>query len=84
MQCSLIVDACRHAWNGYLQDARGYDALMPVSKKGHNWYSSSLLMTPVDAFDTFYLLKMKPEADEAKEMIFKELSFKNIWFPINE
>ena len=61
---------------GYLQDARGYDALMPVSKKGQNWYSSSLLMTPVDAFDTFYLLKMKPEADEAKEMIFKELSFK--------
>jgi mannosidase alpha-like ER degradation enhancer 2 len=76
MQCNIIVDACRHAWNGYLKNASGYDALMPLSKKGHNWYSSSLLMTPVDAFDSFYLLKMKPEANAAKEMIFKGLSFK--------
>jgi mannosidase alpha-like ER degradation enhancer 2 len=75
-QCNTIVDACRHAWDGYMKDAKGFDALMPLSKKGHNWYKSSLLMTPVDAFDTFYLLKMKKEADEAKDMIFKDLSFK--------
>ncbi len=76
LQCDLIVDACRHAWQGYLKDANGYDALMPISKKGKNWYSSSLLMTPVDAFDTFYLLKMKAEADEAKSLVFKDLSFR--------
>jgi mannosidase alpha-like ER degradation enhancer 2 len=76
LQCDIIVDACRHAWNGYVKDARGYDALMPISKKGKNWYPSSLLMTPVDAFDTFYLLRMKHEADEAKELIFKDLSFR--------
>ena len=76
LQCNIIVDACRHAWEGYIQDANGYDALMPISKKGQNWYSSSLLMTPVDAFDTFYLLKMKHEADEAKDLIFKDLNFR--------
>jgi mannosidase alpha-like ER degradation enhancer 2 len=75
LQCDVIINACRFAWKGYKQYANGCDALMPVSKKGQNWYSSSLLMTPVDAFDTFYLLKMKHEADEAKEMIFKDLSF---------
>jgi len=76
LQCDIIIDACRHAWNGYIQDASGYDALMPISKKGKNWYSSSLIMTPVDAFDTFYLLRMKREAEEAKALIFKDLSFK--------
>jgi mannosidase alpha-like ER degradation enhancer 2 len=76
LQCDIIVDACRHAWQGYIKDANGYDALMPISKKGQNWYSFSLLMTPVDAFDTFYLLKMKHEADEAKDLIFKDLSFR--------
>jgi len=75
LQCDIIIDACRHAWKGYIHDASGYDALMPISKKGQNWYSSSLLMTPVDAFDTFYLLKMKHEADEAKAIIFEGLSF---------
>ncbi len=75
LQCELIVDACRYAWRGYKQYASGFDALMPISKKGQNWYSSSLVMTPVDAFDTFFLLKMKYEASEAKAMIFKDLSF---------
>jgi ER degradation enhancer, mannosidase alpha-like 2 len=75
LQCDKIVDACRHAWSGYKQYATGYDALMPISKKGMNWYSSSLMMTPVDAFDTFVLLKMKREAEEAKGMIFSGLSF---------
>jgi mannosidase alpha-like ER degradation enhancer 2 len=75
IQCDKIVEAARHAWNGYKQYADGYDALMPISKKGQNWYASSLLMTPVDAFDLFYLLKMRHEADEAKKMIFKGLNF---------
>jgi mannosidase alpha-like ER degradation enhancer 2 len=75
LQCDIIVDACRYAWKGYKQYANGYDALMPISRKGQNWYSSSLLMTPVDAFDTFYLLKMQTEANEAKKMIVEGLNF---------
>ncbi|MCX6243127.1 MAG: glycoside hydrolase family 47 protein [Bacteroidetes bacterium] len=74
-QCDRIVEACHHAWTGYKQYANGYDALMPISRKGMNWYSSSLMMTPVDAFDTFVLMKMKKEAEEAKALIFSGLNF---------
>lgn len=70
-----VREACRHAWSGYMKYARGYDALKPISKTGHNWYGSSLLMTPVDAFDTFILLGMKKEANEAKDLIVSNLNF---------
>jgi len=64
-----------HAWNGYKKYAWGYDALQPLSLKPHNWYKKSLLMTPVDAFDTMILMELNDEAKEAKELIFKELDF---------
>jgi len=64
-----------HAWSGYKKYAWGYDALQPLSKKPHNWYKKSLLMTPVDAFDTMILMDLTEEAKEAKELIFKELDF---------
>lgn len=75
VQSEKIVDATKFAWKGYIQYAKGYDALKPISKKGDNWYTTSLLMTPVDAFDTFTLMGLKSEADEAKEMIFSNLNF---------
>ena len=64
-----------HAWNGYKKYAWGYDALQPLSKKPHNWYKKSLLMTPVDAFDTMILMDLTEEAKETKELIFKNLDF---------
>ena len=64
-----------HAWNGYKKYAWGYDALQPLTLKPHNWYKKSLLMTPVDAFDTMILMGLTDEANEAKELIFKDLDF---------
>jgi predicted alpha-1,2-mannosidase len=64
-----------HAWNGYLAHARGYDALRPLSRTGRNWYEASLLMTPVDAFDTMLLMGLENEAALAKAMILEGLSF---------
>ena len=64
-----------HAWNGYKKYAWGYDALQPLTKKPHNWYKKSLLMTPVDAYDTMILMGLTEEANDAKELIFKELDF---------
>jgi len=75
VQCNQIKEACRHAWKGYKKYASGYDALMPISKKGHNWYRTSFLMTPMDAFDTFYLLGLKKEAREARELVISGLRF---------
>jgi hypothetical protein len=64
-----------HAWNGYKKYAWGHDALKPLSRKPHDWYKKSLLMTPVDAFDTMMLMGLKEEAAEAKQIIFERLSF---------
>ncbi len=68
-----------HAWNAYKKYAWGQDQLKPLSKTFRNWYNESLLMTPVDAFDTMVLMGLKEEAAETKELIFKNLLFnKNI------
>jgi mannosidase alpha-like ER degradation enhancer 2 len=64
-----------HAWNGYKQYAWGHDALKPLSNTYHDWYGESLLMTPVDAFDTMILMGLTKEAAEAKQLIMEKLSF---------
>lgn len=70
-----VQEGCRHAWQGYKQYAWGWDDLRPLTKDGRNWYKVSILMTPVDAFDTFIILGLKKEAAEAKELIFSKLNF---------
>ena len=68
-----------HSWNAYKKYAWGKDQLKPLSKTFRNWYDESLLMTPVDAFDTMVLMGLKEEANDTKELIFNKLSFdKNI------
>ncbi|MBK6586898.1 MAG: glycoside hydrolase family 47 protein [Acidobacteria bacterium] len=64
-----------HAWNGYKQYCWGHDDLKPLSKTCRNWYGQSILMTPVDALDSMYLLGFKKEADTTREYITKNLSF---------
>ncbi|HTH37679.1 MAG TPA: glycoside hydrolase family 47 protein, partial [Pyrinomonadaceae bacterium] len=64
-----------HAWGGYKKYAWGNDDLKPISKSFHNWYPEPLLMTPVDALDTMYLMGMKAEADKTREYITASLKF---------
>lgn len=64
-----------HSWNNYKKYAWGHDELKPLSKTYHDWYKESLLMTPVDGYDTMVLMGLKAEADEAKELILTKLSF---------
>ena len=75
VMCNKVREACQHAWKGYKEYAWGYDDLRPLTKNGRNWYKHSILMTPVDAFDTFIMLGLKTEASEAKELIFSKLNF---------
>lgn len=68
-----------HAWKTYKQYAWGHDALQPLSKLPHDWYGTSLLMTPVDAYDVMLLMGLSKEAAETKKLILDSLSFnKNI------
>lgn len=64
-----------HAWRGYRRYAWGHDDLDPLSRKPHDWYGVSLLMTPVDAYDTMLLMGLEAEAADAKRLIVGRLSF---------
>jgi mannosidase alpha-like ER degradation enhancer 2 len=63
------------SWNGYSKYAWGHDALRPISNKPEDWYSGSLLMTPVDALDTMLLMGLNQQADEARKLIDTKLNF---------
>jgi len=64
-----------YAWNAYKQHAWGHDELRPLSKGSHDWYGSSLYMTPVDALDTMILMGLTDEANKTREFIAQNLSF---------
>lgn len=76
-QMAAVKSATVHAWAGYKKFAWGKDDLEPLSKTGKNWYQHPMLMTPVDAFDTFIMLGLTKEANEAKQLILDSLSFNN-------
>ena len=70
----------RHAWRGYMRYAAGHDELRPLSRTPKDWYSDSLLMTPVDALDTLVILGLNTEARQAQELIDHRLSFDHDMF----
>lgn len=72
---SQVKEAAQHAWSGYKKYAWTMDDLQPLSKNGKNWYKHSMLMTPVDAYDTFIMLGLTKEAEEAKTIILSSLHF---------
>lgn len=76
-QVAAVRAATAHAWAGYKKYAWGKDDLQPLTKNGKNWYNHPMLMTPVDAFDTFVMLGLTKEAAEAKQLILDSLSFDN-------
>ncbi|MEO8769854.1 MAG: glycoside hydrolase family 47 protein [Ferruginibacter sp.] len=73
--CIKIKAAAQHAWQGYKQFAWEADDLKPLTKTSKLWYKNSMLMTPVDAFDTFTMMDLTDEAKEAKEVILSKLNF---------
>jgi ER degradation enhancer, mannosidase alpha-like 2 len=75
VMASRVRQAFLHAWDGYRRYAWGHDDLNPISKTPHDWYDTSLLMTPVDAFDTMVLMGLAKEAADAKRLILGRLSF---------
>lgn len=64
-----------YAWEGYRKYAWGHDALKPLSHEPFDWYSHSLLMTPVDGLDTMILMGLTPQADAARKLIDSQLDF---------
>lgn len=52
-----IINAFKHAWNGYKKFAWGHDHLKPISESYHDWFGLGL--TIVDSLDTMYLMGLK-------------------------
>ena len=70
-----VREAFLHAWTGYEQHAWGHDQLLPLSRGARDWYPASLVMTPLDAYDTMLLMGLQDEAARAKALILERLSF---------
>lgn len=70
-----VKQAFMKGWNSYMSYAKGMDAVNPIGQHGHNWYSESLLMTPVDAYSTMCLMELDDAKQQAKELIFTQLNF---------
>jgi mannosidase alpha-like ER degradation enhancer 2 len=70
-----VKAAFMHAWEGYVEYAWGHDTLKPLSGGYSDWYSSPLLMTPLDGYDTMVLMGLTQQADSAKALILDHLSF---------
>ncbi len=64
-----------HAWRAYEQFAWGHDELKPLSKTHHDWYGTSLQITPIDTLDTLVLMGLNEEADKTRNLIAEKLSF---------
>ncbi|MEM1134489.1 MAG: glycoside hydrolase family 47 protein, partial [Bacteroidota bacterium] len=54
-------------WQAYKKYAWGYDVLLPISKKGFNWYDQSLGISPYDAYSTLKVMGFDEEAKEIEE-----------------
>jgi len=74
-EAAVIREAFLHAWNGYERYAWGHDELLPLSRGHRDWHPASLLMTPVDAYDTMLLMGLTDQAARAKTLILDSLSF---------
>lgn len=70
-----VREAFLHAWSAYERHAWGHDALRPLSAGWRDWYDTTLVMTPVDAYDTMLLMGLDDEAERARELVFERLSF---------
>lgn len=62
-----VKDETLRAWQAYKEYAWGYDVLLPLSRKGYNWYEDSLGVSPYDAYSSLKVMGLDAEAKEIEE-----------------
>jgi mannosyl-oligosaccharide alpha-1,2-mannosidase len=72
---ALVVEAFKHAWEGYKNNSWGMDELMPVSGKSKNPFSG-WGATLVDSLDTMWIMGLRTEFEEGVEYV-RNLDFKS-------
>ncbi|PIO68276.1 glycosyl hydrolase family 47 [Teladorsagia circumcincta] len=68
-----VVNAFKHAWEGYRKYAWGHDQLKPISGGYSDWFDTGL--TIVDALDTAIIMGLKEEVAQGTEWIRNSLTF---------
>ena len=72
-----VVEAFKHAWEGYRKYAWGHDELRPVSRSHSEWFGVGL--TIIDSLDTMLLMNLREEFQQGREWVANSLSFeKNV------
>lgn len=69
-----MVKYIRESWDSYLRYARGFDQLMPISRTGVNTGNTSLLETPLAAYQTLRLAGLENESKQCLELIKEKFS----------
>lgn len=69
-----MVQNIREAWESYMQYAKGYDLLLPLSKTGSNTGSNSLLETPFAAYQTLKMAGLENESQQCAALIKSQFS----------
>ncbi|HEY6359345.1 MAG TPA: glycoside hydrolase family 47 protein, partial [Vicinamibacterales bacterium] len=66
----------KRAWTMYQTYAAGHDELNPVSRTPRDWTSPTIFyMTPIDAFDTMWLMGLRDDAAQTETLLLDHLSF---------
>ena len=72
-----VVDAFKHAWEGYRKYAWGHDELRPISRSSSEWFGLGL--TIIDSLDTMLLMNLHEEFQQARDWVANSLTFeKNV------
>jgi len=64
----FIVEAMKHAWDGYKRHAFGHDELLPVSRKGADPWGG-MGTTLVDSLDTLWIMGLSKEFYEGRDWV---------------
>lgn len=72
-----VVEAFKHAWEGYRKYAWGHDELRPISRSSSEWFGLGL--TIIDSLDTMLLMNLREEFQQARDWVANSLTFeKNV------
>ncbi|GAB6021991.1 hypothetical protein CHUAL_006146 [Chamberlinius hualienensis] len=69
-----VVNAFKHAWNGYKKFAWGHDHLKPLTKTYQDWFGLGL--TIIDSLDTMLIMDLKDEFQEARDFVANKLDLR--------
>ncbi|CAG8458925.1 395_t:CDS:10 [Ambispora leptoticha] len=71
-----VRNAFKHAWNGYVRDAWGYDEYHPISRSGSNLTDlGGIGYTIIDSLDTMIIMNLYEEYIQARDWVANKLDF---------